>query len=71
VETRIVFSDLAGTYAGAIPVGSHLATKWFASDDPERFFAEGGRANVLVNAHPVGEPVGTRADLLKQLEGVA
>jgi len=71
METRIVFSDIAGTYAGAILVGSNLATKWFASDNPERFFAEGGKAHVVVDADPVGEPVGTRVDLLQQLEGVA
>jgi hypothetical protein len=69
--TRVVFTDVAGTFAGAIVVGSDFFNEWIESADPDRFFSEGGTVHVEVNDAKVGSPVKTLAALRQTLEGVA
>jgi hypothetical protein len=70
METRVVFTDVAGTFVGSVLVGCDFFNEWIASEDPKRFFEEGGKAHVTIGGDPMGDPVDNLKDLLEQVDEV-
>lgn len=60
----IEFRDCAGTYVGRMEIDGELYRQWFATDEPERFFKDGGTV-VLHN----GRECRSRNDVLAVTRG--